>query len=184
MTASPTTSDERPARRTLVLMRHAKAEGSPSGPIGGDLGRRLTERGRDDAAAAGRWLAEIGYVPDHALVSAANRTQETWAAVAEASGSTADVDVSRAMYGASADAILEGLRLVPASARVVIFVGHNPDTEILAGELSDGAGDPDAEAGLAAGFPTGTLAVYDVPTAWEDLAPGALTVRRVHTARA
>ena len=89
-----------PSGRTLVLMRHAKAESSPSGPIGGDIGRRLTERGRDDAAAAGRWLAEIGCVPDHALVSAAERTQETWAAVAETSGSTADVDVSRAMYGA------------------------------------------------------------------------------------
>ena len=40
------------------------------------------------------------------------------------------------------------------------------------------------EGGLAAGFPTGTLAVYDVPMSWEDLAPGALSVRHVHTARA
>ena len=133
--------------------------------------------GHDRGPAFERFMATAEAV-------SAERTQETWAAVAESSGSTADVDVSRAMYGASADAILESLRLVPGSAEVVIFVGHNPDTEVLAGELSDGAGDPDAESGLASGFPTGTLAVYDVPVAWSDLAPGALTVRHVHTARA
>ncbi|QIK66366.1 histidine phosphatase family protein [Nocardioides sp. HDW12B] len=170
--------------RTLVLMRHAKAESTPSGPIGGDIGRRLTPTGHADAEAAGRWLAGVGCVPDHAVVSAAERTQQTWAAVAAGSGSSARAEVSRSMYGASADSILESLRLVPDAAEVVIFVGHNPDTEVLAGSLGDGAGPDEAEAGLAGGFPTATLAVYDVPTAWEDLTPGGVTVRHVHTARA
>ena len=164
-------------------MRHAKAESTPSGPIGGDVGRRLTPTGRADAEAAGRWLAEVGCVPDHALVSAAERTQETWAAVASGSGSSASVEVSRAMYGAAAEAVVESLRLVPEDADVVIFVGHNPETEVLAGEIGDGAGVGEAEAGLRSGFPTATLAVYDVPTAWRDLDLGGARVRLVHTAR-
>jgi phosphohistidine phosphatase len=171
-------------RRTLVLMRHAKAEATPSGPVDGDVGRRLTPTGRADAEAAGRWLAQVGCVPDHALVSAAERTQETWAAVASGSGSTASVEVSRAMYGASPEAILESLRLVPEEAAVVIFVGHNPDTEVLAGELGDGTGPQEVEAALVSGFPTATLAAYDVPTTWADLRAGGVSVRHVHTARA
>jgi len=168
----------------LVLMRHAKAESSPSGPVGGDIGRRLTRTGRADSAAAGRWLAAVGVVPDHALVSAAERTQETWASVSEASGSPATVEVSQAMYGASAHSIIDCLRLVPESAGVVIFVGHNPETEALAVGLSDSEGHRDVERELRSGFPTATLAVYDVPMAWHDLAPELLTLRRTHTARA
>ncbi len=72
---------------------------------------------------------------------------------------------------------------MPASAEVVIFVGHNPDTEILAGGLGDGAGPEKAETGLVSGFPTATLAVYDVPTSWDDLTPGGVSVRHVHTVR-
>ena len=65
--------------RTIIVMRHAKAEqGGPS-----DFERQLTDRGMADAAAAGTWLAERGVVPDHALVSAAVRTQQTWEALAD-----------------------------------------------------------------------------------------------------
>ena len=50
--------------RTLVIMRHAKAEASaPS-----DFERRLTERGHADAVEAGSWLAERVAAPDDALL--------------------------------------------------------------------------------------------------------------------
>src|SRR5688572_15681351 len=48
--------DVSPDARLLVLMRHAKAEAWGQS----DFDRRLTERGRADAEAAGRWLAERG----------------------------------------------------------------------------------------------------------------------------
>src|ERR1700754_2302322 len=67
--------------RTLVLLRHAKAE-HPE--VGSDFDRRLTTRGKADAAAAGVWLAAEGIRPELVLCSAAARTRETWDAVADA----------------------------------------------------------------------------------------------------
>ena len=40
----------------LIVMRHAKSEGSASS----DHARPLTDQGRSDAQAVGRWLAEAG----------------------------------------------------------------------------------------------------------------------------
>ena len=45
----------------LIVMRHAKAGELPGGP---DAERALTERGRRDSAAAGRWLRASGFVPE------------------------------------------------------------------------------------------------------------------------
>ena len=57
-----------PQSRVIIVMRHAKAE--QTGPT--DLERPLSPQGREDAAAAGAWLADRGVVPGAALVSAAN----------------------------------------------------------------------------------------------------------------
>ena len=53
--------------RRLVVMRHAKAEAVAAS----DHARRLVERGRQDAAEAGRWARAEGVLPDHAFVSTA-----------------------------------------------------------------------------------------------------------------
>jgi len=66
--------------RRLILFRHAKTEARS--PSGDDASRRLTERGRDEAALMGRVLAEAGFLPDLALVSPAVRARETWEALA------------------------------------------------------------------------------------------------------
>src|SRR5256885_16922284 len=68
-------------RRTLVILRHAKAA-RPAGVA--DVDRPLTDRGHADAAAAGAWLAARGYVPDLVLCSPAKRTRQTWHGVAMA----------------------------------------------------------------------------------------------------
>jgi phosphohistidine phosphatase len=169
-------------RRTLVLMRHSKAE-QTADDGGGDSSRRLSDRGRADAAAAGRFLAEVGLVPDLALISSSTRTRETWQEVREASGSEAVEEVTAALYGASVDRVIETIRLVDPEAEVVIVVGHNPEAEVLGAQLSDGAGSDDAELSLREGFPTSALAVYDVPVPWSEIDTGMLTVQRVHVAR-
>ncbi|HZI98950.1 MAG TPA: histidine phosphatase family protein, partial [Actinomycetales bacterium] len=61
--------------RRLLLIRHAKAAPDDDG---GDHGRGLTARGRRDAAAIGRWLADNDLVPDLVLCSDARRARETW----------------------------------------------------------------------------------------------------------
>ena len=86
----------------LILFRHGTAERSAPG---GDIARRLTDRGRTDAALMGRMLAERELIPDLALVSAAMRTQETWAAV-HPSFPDARSEVTRDLYLAPEGLIL------------------------------------------------------------------------------
>ncbi len=146
-------------------MRHGKAEPYSDE----DHRRRLTERGHRDAAAAGAWLAVHGFVPTHALVSSATRTRQTWRAVAEGSGSTAEPAVQDAVYTATADSALDLLREVPADAEVVLYVGHNPTAASLAHLLDDGDPDPGAFRALSAGFPTCALAVLEVSVPWSEV---------------
>ena len=67
--------------RTLVLLRHAKAEAAGS-DAPDDAERPLTARGHADAAAAGAWLARHGLLPDVVICSPARRTRQTWHGVA------------------------------------------------------------------------------------------------------
>src|SRR3712207_9330132 len=83
------------------------------------LFRSLTDRGRADAAAAGRFLASVGVIPDYALVSDAVRTRETWEALREGAGATAREEVSEAMYAAStSDADRKSTRLNSSHANI------------------------------------------------------------------
>ena len=66
-------------QRTLIIVRHAKAESFSSTP---DLSRPLTPRGHADANAAGAWLAMHGYRPDLVICSPARRTRQTWHGIA------------------------------------------------------------------------------------------------------
>ena len=62
--------------RRLMLLRHAKTE--TDAPSGRDQDRRLDDRGRNDAAEIGGWIATHPPFPDAVLVSTATRTQQTW----------------------------------------------------------------------------------------------------------
>lgn len=165
--------------RTLVVMRHAKAE-----PFGAeDHTRALTERGRRDAAEVGVWLASRGIVPDTALVSSAARTAGTWEAVAAASRSAAKATYDDALYTAGPESALDVLRGADPDAKVLIFVGHNPTVAFLAHTLSDGAPDPEAFRAMSAGYPTSALTVLEVPVEWADLAEGCATITDFHVGR-
>lgn len=165
------------SERTLVVVRHAKAEAT--GPT--DHERTLADAGRVAAAELGRWLADAGLAPDHALVSDAARTLETWGELADAAGWDTDPEVSSALYDASPDAALDLLRESPADAGTVVVVGHNPTMGYLAEILDDGDGDDDAITALVTrGFPTGAAVVLDVGCEWADLAESGATVRAFH----
>ena len=64
----------------LILLRHGKAEARAAS--GEDFDRPLTPRGWRDARLIANAVAEAGFAPDRAVVSAAVRTRETWEAVA------------------------------------------------------------------------------------------------------
>lgn len=157
-------------------MRHAKAE-----PYGeDDSDRLLTSRGRSDAAAAGRYLASAGLVPEHALVSQAARTQATWEEVRAASGSTAQAEISDALYAATPEAVLELVRALPDDVSTVIYVGHNPTAAHVAHQLINGEGDPEVVKGLLEGFPPAALAVFEVSGDWADIAEGEARLTHFH----
>jgi len=115
----------------LILLRHGKAERSASG---GDIARRLTDRGRRDAALMAAVLAGEGLAPDLVLVSAATRTQETWAA-ARPAFPDARSEVRRDLYLAGEGLILDLAESLGAEAECVMVIGHNPGLQMLGLQL-------------------------------------------------
>ncbi|WP_232820022.1 SixA phosphatase family protein [Nocardioides allogilvus] len=172
------TLDSAPTR-LLVVMRHARAESWGES----DHERRLAEQGRADAAAAGHWLAEQGIAPDHALVSSATRTRETWEAVAGAAGWSLAPVFDDGLYSASPDTTLDLMRETPDEARVLFVLGHNPTVAFLAQMLDDGDGDPAASADMAGGYPTCALTVLRFEGGWSDLAMASASVTAFHVGR-
>lgn len=119
------------APRLIVLVRHAKAE---SGEEGSDHERRLTSRGQQDAAAAGRWLAGRVVRVDHVWVSSATRAVQTWEAMRPPLPDPAEVTVGRDLYLAGGREVVDHVRANELPVQVV--VGHNPTLEQVLGALT------------------------------------------------
>lgn len=165
--------------RTLVLVRHSKAEQYAAS----DQERELVSRGRRDAAEAGRWLARHDVECDYALVSPATRAVQTWEELAEAAGYELDADLDSSLYAAGPETALDVIRSVPAEAASVVLVGHNPTVATLAQLLDDGDGDEEAVTEMNQGYPTSALAVFAVDGEWEDLELGGARVTAFHVGR-
>ncbi len=160
-------------------MRHSKAEAHG----GVDSTRVLADRGHVDAADAGRFLAEAGVVPDHVLVSAAARTQETWAEVFDKVGGDPLVDVTWDLYSAGPDEMLAAVRTVPDDAATVLVVAHNPTAAQVAYVLDDETGDEHARQVLDEGFATSAVAVFEVDGPWADVGQGSGKLLSAHVGR-
>ncbi|HET7477784.1 MAG TPA: histidine phosphatase family protein [Dermatophilaceae bacterium] len=160
-----------PASRTLILMRHAKAEHVEGKD---DIDRGLTARGRADATAAGAWLAEHDLTLDLVLCSVSQRTRQTWAAMVDGGATGRDVRYEDSIYNGGSGAMLRLVTEADPLAGVVLVVGHAPSVPWLTDTLAaDGTGSAQAHAQLEEGFPTCAFAVLKVDTAWFDLAAGA-----------
>ncbi|MGR6316481.1 histidine phosphatase family protein [Micromonospora soli] len=176
-------TDGRNQERTLVLLRHAKAEQSQDDL---DAERPLSARGHADAAAAGAWLARHALLPDVVLCSTARRTRQTWHGVAlgmtgspdEAgpAGSSPVVRYEPTAYEAQAEQLLELVRAVTPDAGTVLLVAHNPGISLLSALLDPERADPD-------GMRTTDLVVHRPTTDWAALAPGGAPLTARHTAR-
>lgn len=151
---------------TLIVLRHAKAEAGLGIP---DADRKLTDRGRRDATAAGDWLRANGLVPARVLCSPAARTRETLARLAL----DAEAVFEPGIYDNDPNGLLALVSGTPDETGTLLLVGHNPSVHHLVHDLTGQA--PDA-------FPTCTLAVIDLPPGdWADLRPGLGTLRTVRT---
>ncbi len=159
-------SEKRPRR--LLLLRHGKAE-SPAGVC--DRDRPLAKRGRRQSEYAGAECRRRGLIPDLVVASPALRTRQTSQAFAEGLDTATETDLDPRIYANTVDDLVAVVDEFPDDTRTVLLVGHNPSLDDLARTLDDRARQADAT--LVDGFPTGTLAVFEVDAPWSDLSvPG------------
>ena len=154
--------------RTLILLRHAKADWPAATP---DHERPLAARGVRDAPMTGKWLVSAGLVPDAVLCSTAQRTRETYGLVSAAFDTAPAVRYLDDIYDASPGELLEVIRSAPADAGIVLLVGHCPGVQRLGLVLSDDI-DSEMSARVSASYPTNTATVLEADAVWSALDPG------------
>lgn len=166
--------------RRLILLRHAKSDW-PDGIA--DPERPLAPRGRTAAPRIGSYIAREELVADRVLVSPARRTRETWDLVAAQLPPVKVVASEPRIYDASASRLLSVLREQPKEAHSLMLVGHNPGLEDLAQMLA-GGGSASHLSKMSEKFPTGALAVIDLPVdEWSAVAPATGRLDRFVTPR-
>lgn len=169
--------------RTLVLVRHAKTEQIPVGSQLSDHDRALTNRGRLDAQAVGRWLRDNGIVADLVICSTALRTRQTWDHAVRGGAQAEFVEYRSAVYQGGTPGVLETAREEGGEVRILVVVGHSPAVPDLAGGLSDGRGSAEAHVAMGNGFPTAGLAVLRYDGEWPELGMGTASLDRFHVCR-
>ncbi len=165
--------------RTLLLLRHAN---STSGDAElADFERPLSAEGERITPFLGEFLLNTIGLPDLVLCSAATRARQTWDQVSY--GYTQDIatQISRDLYLASAENLLDAIRQAPGQVQRLLIVGHNPGIRQLAVRLSS-SGDAQMRTRLADRFPTGAIAeiALDVDD-WHDAPSAAGGLRRFVT---
>lgn len=167
--------------RTLILLRHAKAETPGELP---DFERRLTDKGRADADAAGSWLADAGLAPGLVLCSSATRTRETWQGVSISLAqvapdvAAAEVHYELDLYEGGRTEVIDLLRAVPEGVHTVLVVGHNPtmsDVSLLLRPFDEDAKPVELK--------TAGIAVHRANGPWSATEPAAMPLIEQHTAR-
>ncbi|GAA3781936.1 SixA phosphatase family protein [Streptomyces phyllanthi] len=158
--------------RRIVLFRHAKADW----PQVSDHERPLADRGRMDAAVAGRKLADSGIPFDLALCSTAVRTRETWKLAVQEFPQRPKTVYEERIYEASPGELIAVLNELPDDAQNVLLVGHNPGVQGLADILA-GHSEGDARDRMSRrGFPAAAYAVVSFDGIWKSLEPGVGTL--------
>lgn len=143
----------------VYLLRHAKAASAMPGMK--DFDRPLDARGREMAGKLGGIMLANGLVPDRIVASPSARTRETLETVMAALPFEIDTVFERSLYDGDDNAYLSAI-IRAGEAGSIMLVGHNPMTEEAALRLC-GTGEPAAMSILQHGFPTGGLAVIELP---------------------
>jgi len=159
----------------LSLVRHAEAASTAAGSL--DRHRALTEEGRADAAALGRFLAREGKVPDLVLCSDAVRTVDTAHLLLDAAGNGGSVVVLEKLYHADPNMVLQLIRENGGDAAPhLMIVGHNPTIGALSMLLARQSGQTPAPA--LSHFAPASCAQFAVQALdWESFAPSHATFR-------
>ena len=108
-------------------MRHAHADWTPGQD---DHARNLSTRGQDEARRLGSWLKKSGHMPDHASVSDAKRTYQSFAALEL----TCSVDLMAQLYLAEPASLRAAIN-APCHHACLLLLAHNPGIAELASTL-------------------------------------------------
>jgi phosphohistidine phosphatase len=154
--------------RELLILRHAKSDWD--GNAQGDFARPLAKRGKKDAPRVGAWMYREGLIPDLVVSSPAERARQTAQAVCKGLDYKRKAVVwEQVIYEATVAELLDLLGRLPAKAKTILLIGHNPGLEellvYLAGEDLERLDDGKL-------LPTAALARLEMPNDWSDLAPG------------
>lgn len=162
--------------KTLTILRHAKSGWDD--PVLRDFDRPLNAKGQRAARLMGHHLASLGLRFDHVAASSAVRVRETIDDFTRGYGDLAAPAWDKALYLASAEALLDHLHALPDEAGRVLLVGHNPGLEDLVLLLvpDDGGTARDA---VEEKFPTASVAQIEFAVdRWADAkAGGGVLVR-------
>lgn len=145
--------------KRLVLMRHAKTEGhNPEG----DRARELLPTGREDAAAVGVQLADLGL--QYAMVSTAMRTRQTF----EALGLAIPAEFHEVFYTDGPDTMLQRISETEPDITGLLVVAHEPVVPRLAAQLGYASNSDEADA-MQCSFPPGSFVEFTFEGEWGDL---------------
>ncbi|MER2606616.1 MAG: histidine phosphatase family protein [Siculibacillus sp.] len=154
----------------LLLLRHAKSTWDDEKRD--DFDRPLAARGRSALPLMGRHMAAHGLMPQKVLCSSARRTRETLAGLLPFFADDLEARLTRDLYEAGEDRMIDQIRAHGALARTLLVVGHNPGLQETALALI-GSGNPSFIEDIGRKFPTTGLAVIDFPAVkWVDVEPG------------
>lgn len=116
--------------KTLLLMRHAKAEPD----AGDDKARQLIAEGRHDADRVGRFMAEEFGAPGSIVASDAVRARQTAEIVAEALGVPDRLMLDPMAYTFENEQLLAVLKAAP-DVSMLLLISHSPALEDVTGQL-------------------------------------------------
>lgn len=123
--------------RTLILVRHSKAENRHS--LLNDFNRPLTDEGKSDTIKMGNFLLNSGIIPDFIMASSAARAYETASIFADIfKTNKKNIKVTRRLYYCSAKTLMDQVYGLPETTNCLLIVAHNPGISDLARGLSSG----------------------------------------------
>ncbi|ESR26756.1 SixA phosphatase family protein [Lutibaculum baratangense] len=163
----------------LYLLRHAKSSWDDAEVQ--DFDRPLAERGLKAAEAMAAFIAREGYLPAVIACSSARRARQTLQPLIGHLSGEVDIRLTRRIYDADPQDLLDALRATGGTATSLMMIGHNPTFEDLAALLAPG-GDGEALSRMRQKFPTAALAVIEFEAArWDEVGPGAGRLVAFHT---
>lgn len=158
--------------KRLLLMRHGSSEWAESGQD--DSERALTKVGGKECLQVAQWLDAHDLPPDHALVSSALRTRQSWDLVRDKLPGAPSFDVHDDLYLAAPGTLLSRVSGLPDTVRTALLLAHNPGIEELARMLAGPSPDDAAIRDLMLGYPAAGVALFAVETeTWDQVSVAA-----------